>query len=380
MMKLYVMAEDRHLSTLYTSITNYKTAWVQGAHFYYKPEMTWVNVLLQRLRWQGGTLAQMYVIVFRPAIVGLGKQHWVWWYTLLSAFALIQFVLCCFGNTVWVLITHFGRFYSPITSIYYRDLVFDAVIWANLIFPWFWVGWGSAINHEWISYDNDRRSRFITSVMMAMSLTLSAVSVVINAMSLANPVCDVIVDDDFFPFNPTPAPTLAPSLPLGSDNAGPCNIWNWMKVLAVGIALMPIIAWALTGPSAGYKSITALLRTCVLSFFTPLLFSMHQYNSTPLHVATRIQDLKWRGNKVMQSEITKHSSWTQYVGWLIVLIHTAFVLLSQASPLAFTKTVYVSAISFVIFLLAPQVVPLVVGFWLCIEYFIRECRSPPMRP
>ena len=135
---------------------------------------------------------------------------------------------------------------------------------------------------------------------------------------------------------------------------------------------MPIIAWALTGPSAGYKSITNLLMTCTMSFFTPILFSMHQYNSTPLHVATRLQDLTWRGNKVMASELTKHSAWTQWVGWVIVLIDTAFVLLTQASPVAFTKCIYVDKVGFVIFLLAPQIVPMALGFWLCIEYFIRS--------
>jgi hypothetical protein len=49
-LKLYVLAEDRHLSTLYATKTEFKTAWVAGAHFFYKPEKTWVDTLQQRVR------------------------------------------------------------------------------------------------------------------------------------------------------------------------------------------------------------------------------------------------------------------------------------------------------------------------------------------
>ena len=55
-LKLYVMAEDRHLSTLYATKTKWKTSWVSGAYFFYKPEKTWTDMLQQRIRWQGGTL------------------------------------------------------------------------------------------------------------------------------------------------------------------------------------------------------------------------------------------------------------------------------------------------------------------------------------
>lgn len=360
-MKLYVMAEDRHLSTLYSSITDYKTAWVQGARFYYKPEMSWLDVLQQRLRWQGGTLAQMYVVIFRPAVVGIGGQHWAWWYTLLSACALLQFILCCFGNAVWAMITHLSRGYSPIKQPF-RDTIFDAVIWGQLLFPWIWVGWSTAINKKWVKYDNP-----ISSMMIGLSLSLSTVSVVVNALSLANPVCGIVVTDDFFELAPTPAPTTQ-----DFDGDG-CEIWNWMKILAVAIALLPVIAWTLTGPSAGFSSISALLRTCIASFFTPILFSMHQYNSTPLHVVARLEDLTWRGNKVMQSEVTKHSWWTQYCGWTVVVIDTLFILGTQASPLNFTRYVYVDKVGFVIFLLFPQLIPMALGFWLFVEYYLRVC-------
>lgn len=58
-LKLYVMAEDRHLSTLYATKTKWKTSWVSGAYFFYKPEKTWTDMLQQRIRWQGGTLVSL---------------------------------------------------------------------------------------------------------------------------------------------------------------------------------------------------------------------------------------------------------------------------------------------------------------------------------
>ena len=63
-LKLYVMAEDRHLSTLYATKTKYKTAWVSQAYFYYKPEKTWIDMLQQRIRWQGGTLVSSDLLSF----------------------------------------------------------------------------------------------------------------------------------------------------------------------------------------------------------------------------------------------------------------------------------------------------------------------------
>ena len=337
-----MLAEDRHLSTLYATKTEFKTAWVPDAQFFYKPEKTWIDLLQQRLRWQGGTLAQMYITVFRPSVIELGSsKSWAWWYTMLSAVSLMQFFMSCFGNAVWCIVTEFGRPYSPLTP-WLRDLASDAVIWGNFIFPWIWVSWSSLINARLVSYTDT-----LSNVMVTLSLVLSAASVTVNFISLVDPV-DPDCNDD--------------------DDEKKCLDYNWMKILAISLSCLPITAWMLTGPSAGISNSKNLTRTCVLAFFTPILFSAHQFNSTPLHVASRFQDLTWRGNKVMQSESTKHSGWVKWwCGWSIVFTETLFVGLSQCSPIHGMRFFHIDKIGFVIALLIPQIFPIVIGSFLALQ-------------
>ena len=242
-LKLYVMAEDRHLSTLYATKSGFKTAWVADAQFFYKPEKTWVDTLQQRIRWQGGTLAQQYVVVFRPAVISLQNQHWAWWYTALSALQLMQFTLCFFGHAIWCLITEYGREYSPIPSPY-RDYIINGVIWANLIFPWTWVGWSSLINAGRVKYTDT-----ISTLMIGLSLALSAASFIVCACSLFNPNNPNCADDDDDGEVTPIEDDLDDLLRDDDDYVAPCENLNWMKVLAIALTCLPIIAWLLMGPA-----------------------------------------------------------------------------------------------------------------------------------
>ena len=165
--------------------------------------------------------AQHYVVVFRPAVIFLGHQEWAWWYTSLSALSFLQFAMCCMGNAVWVFVCEFGRDYSPLP---YRDDIIDSVIWANLIFPWAWVSWSSLVNKGYVKYDD-----LASTIMVGVSLALSAVSVIVCACSLLNPVnpkCDYLEDDQ-----------------------AQCINFSWLKATAIAVACLPMIAWSLMGPS-----------------------------------------------------------------------------------------------------------------------------------
>jgi hypothetical protein len=209
-MKLYVMAEDRHLSTLYASKTGLKTAWVSSAQFFYKPEKTWIDVLQQRVRWQGGTFAQQFIIVFRPEVLGIGSQPWAWWYVLLSALTLVQFLMNCCGNAIWIIVTQSSRSSSPFPAGL-RDIIFGTIIWSHLLFPWIWVAWASRINKGNVKYED-----IISTVMIFASLVLSAVTVAVNSLS-------------FFSWG--------------------IAFWTVPKLLVFGLTIIPLLAWILQGPA-----------------------------------------------------------------------------------------------------------------------------------
>ena len=69
----------------------------------------------------------------------------------------------------------------------------------------------------------------------------------------------------------------------------------------------------------------------------------------------------------MQSVHTVNSEWVKWAGWAVVVLETAFVLLSNASPIHNTRVFHVDKITFVVILLTPQFLPMAIGFWLCIE-------------
>jgi hypothetical protein len=112
--------------------------------------------------------------------------------------------------------------------------------------------------------------------------------------------------------------------------------------------------------------VSNLLKTIIAGLFLPVLFGNHQYISTPLHVVSRLDDLTWRGNKVMQSEITKRAGWTKISGWMIVISQSVFILLSDASPIKYTSMFKVNQYWFISVVLAPQILPLVIGVWLAL--------------
>jgi hypothetical protein len=65
--------------------------------------------------------------------------------------------------------------------------------------------------------------------MVGVSLALSAVSVIVCACSLLNPVnpkCDYLEDDQ-----------------------AQCINFSWLKATAIAVACLPMIAWSLMGPS-----------------------------------------------------------------------------------------------------------------------------------
>lgn len=121
------------------------------------------------------------------------------------------------------------------------------------------------------------------------------------------------------------------------------------------------------------KGITNLFSSTVFAgLLLPVLYGNHQYISTPLHVASRLSDLTWHGNKVMQSEKTKRAEWTRFVGWACVVTQTIFILLSNVSPLKWwmDPCFTINKAAFVIIVLLPQVAPLVIGFSLAAKNFV----------
>ena len=233
------------------------------------------------------------------------------------------------------------------------------------------------MNNGYIKYTDS-----VSTFMVGASLFVSSVSVIVCSCSLFNPVnpnCKDLADEQN------------------------CDNYSWMKMTAISLACLPLMAWLLMGPSvretcfhlfidimpicdvitipltfvlqSGARMIINIVHTALYSLFTPLLFAGHQYNATPLHVASRLQDLTWRGNKVMQSEHTVNSAWVKYCAWIIIFIETMVVLLSNASPIAATRVYHVNIEVFTLFILASQFAGIAVGFWLCFENGVRAfCR------
>lgn len=214
-----------------------------------QPELTWVDTLCERLRWQSGALAQQYVIVFRPAGVSLGNQPWLWWYTTLSVLSMFQFFLCCNGYAIFCIITELGREYTPLRhiSVEVRDIILNAVIWGNLIFPWIWVAWSSMITYGYVKYTDS----WTTSVMIGSSLALSAVTMVVNFISLTGSF-----NTDFspllvhalhiLPYEPTNPLRCIRPLDFGSVNVVDSNrwlgdVWTWRKLPFVLIEVEPFL-------------------------------------------------------------------------------------------------------------------------------------------
>ncbi len=126
---------------------------------------------------------------------------------------------------------------------------------------------------------------------------------------------------------------------------------------------------------AGSKGLYDLCQTVFGAAFLTVLFANHSYIATPLHVVSRLEDLTWRGNKVMESEITDNSGWIKYIGWCIVCCETLFVVLSNASPIRGTTVFYIDETMLLMAILAPQYLSVMIGVWLALYKMICGCVS-----
>ena len=118
-----------------------------------------------------------------------------------------------------------------------------------------------------------------------------------------------------------------------------------------------------------------MIKTAVLSGFLPLFYAIHMYTASPLHVAARLQDLTWRGNKVMQSEETMDSKWVKYLGWIIVSVESLFIVCSSASPvrgLKFLQCFHIHKSAFIVVILAPQFLMLTIGSFLMFQNMFKS--------
>jgi hypothetical protein len=113
----------------------------------------------------------------------------------------------------------------------------------------------------------------------------------------------------------------------------------------------------------------------------PVLFANHSFIATPLHVIARLEDLSWRGNKVMTSEKTINSGWIKNLGWYVIEFETIFVLLSDASPIRGIAVFRINPKTFVNVIIFPQYASVAIGVLAAVINFVRAfCFSSEARP
>ena len=116
----------------------------------------------------------------------------------------------------------------------------------------------------------------ISTLMIGLSLALSAASFIVCACSLFNPNNPNCADDDDDGEVTPIEDDLDDLLRDDDDYVAPCENLNWMKVLAIALTCLPIIAWLLMGPAVSTSiHLTVLIEIKTLPIFYPYWYCVH---------------------------------------------------------------------------------------------------------